>query len=53
MMNTVPPARDLPHVLLDDALALVVERARRLVENENPWIGDEGARDRDALALPA
>ena len=45
--------RDLAHVLLDDALALIVERAGRLVENENARVGDEGAGDGDALALPA
>ena len=44
---------DLRHVLLDDALALVVERARRLVENQDARIGDQGAGDGDALALPA
>src|SRR5580658_4363825 len=44
---------DAFHVLLDDALALVVERARRLVEDQDPRIGDEGAGDGDALALAA
>ncbi len=44
---------DLCHVLLNDVLAFVVQRARRFVENENPRIGDQGARDRDALALPS
>src|SRR5712671_6919928 len=43
---------DPAHVVLDYALAVVVERACRLVENEDAWIDDEGARDRDALALP-
>src|ERR1051326_3564538 len=41
------------HVALDDALALRVERAGRLVEDENARIGDERARDGDALALAA
>src|ERR1700719_3972633 len=45
--------RDLAHVLLDDALALVIERAGRLVEDQDARIGDEGAGDGDALALPA
>src|SRR6476469_1066653 len=42
---------DLAHVLLDDPLALVVERARRLVEDQNARIGRERTRDRDTLAL--
>src|SRR5215475_1766760 len=37
------------HVLLDDPLALVVERARRLVEDQDARVGDEGARDGQAL----
>ncbi len=53
MMMTVRPLRDPLHVLLDDALALVVERARRLVEDQDARIGDEGAGDGDALALAA
>src|SRR3984885_12916476 len=48
------PARcDLPHVLLYGPLALIVERAGRLVEDEYPRIGDERAGYRDALALAA
>src|ERR1700722_18197651 len=48
------PARcDLPHVLLYGPLALVVECAGRLVEDEYPRIGDERAGYRDALALAA
>src|SRR5262245_10517202 len=43
--------RDLLHVLLDDALALVVERAGRLVEDQDARIGGQRAGDRDALAL--
>src|SRR5689334_11064388 len=45
--------RDLLHVLLDDALALIVQRGCRLVEDEDARIGDERPRNRDALALPA
>src|SRR4051812_19943759 len=45
--------RDLPHVLLDDALALVVECAGRLVKDQNARIDGESARDGDALALPS
>src|SRR6266568_8318762 len=48
-----PPCRDLLHVVLDGALALVVERRRRLVEDQDAWVGHQGACDRDALALPA
>src|ERR1700730_9977020 len=42
---------DLAHVLLDDALALVIERARSLVEDEDARIGHQGTRNGDALAL--
>jgi hypothetical protein len=45
--------RDPAHILLDDALTLVIERAGRLVEDEDARVGDEGAGDGDALALPA
>src|SRR5215831_21391455 len=48
-----PPLGDLLHVLLNDALALIVKGARRLIEDENARIGDERAGNRDALALPA
>src|SRR5271155_5446140 len=44
---------DVRHVLLDDPLALVVERARRLVEDQDSRVHDQGAGDRDALALAA
>ena len=53
MMKTVRPSAISLHVLLDDALALVVERARRLVEDQDARIGDQRAGDRDALALAA
>src|SRR5262249_37810001 len=45
--------RDPAHVLLHDTLALIVERARRLIEDEDAWIADQGAGDGNALALPA
>ena len=35
--------------LLDEALALRVERTRRLVEEKNGRVAQEGPRDRDAL----
>lgn len=44
---------DLLHIVLDDALTLVIEHARRLIENQDAWIGGERARDRDPLTLPA
>src|SRR5215470_15966231 len=43
--------RDILHVLLDHSLALVVERASRLVEDQDTRIGYERARDCDALTL--
>src|SRR5262249_49589430 len=45
--------RDLLHVLLDDALALIVERRGRLVEDQDARIGDERPCDRNPLALAA
>src|SRR5580658_9150829 len=36
-----PPSHDLAHVLVDDPFALVVEGARRLVEDQDSRIGDE------------
>ena len=53
MISTVRPLAISLHVLLDDPLALVVERARRLVEDQDARIGDQRARDGDALALAA
>ena len=53
MMRTVRPLAISPHVVLDDALALVVERAGRLVEDQDARVGDQRARDGDALALAA
>ncbi len=45
--------RDALHVLLDDPLALIVERAGRLVEDEDARIGHQRAGDGEALALAA
>src|SRR5215468_7443657 len=47
------PLGDLFHVLLNDALTLIVESARCLIENQNAWVGDERARNSDALSLAA
>src|SRR4051812_46606127 len=44
---------DPPHVLRNDALALVSERAGGFVENQNAWIADQRPGDGDALALSA
>jgi hypothetical protein len=46
-----PTARHLRHILLHDTLAFIVERTRRLVENENAGICDERASNSDALTL--
>ena len=45
--------RDLLDIGVDDGLAVGIERAGRLVENEDARIEDQGARDRQALPLPA
>ena len=47
------PSGDARHILLDDALAFIVEGACRLIENQNAGVGHERARDGDALALAA
>ena len=44
---------DRRHVVLDDALALIIERRGRFVEDEYARVGRQRPRDRDALALPA
>src|SRR5260370_40392525 len=46
-----PPLGDLPHVLLNNALALVVQRARRLIKDQDARVGNQSAGDSDALAL--
>ena len=40
MIRTVRPLAISLHILLDDALALIVERAGRLVENQDARVGD-------------
>ena len=37
---------------LDEALRRQVERGRRLVEDQDPRVGQKGAREGDQLALP-
>src|SRR5260370_33927589 len=44
---------DFFHVLLDAALAFVIERAGRVIEDQNARIRHQGAGDRNALALTA
>ncbi len=44
---------DVAHVRLDDALGLVIEGGRRLIEDQDARIADKGAGDRDALPLAA
>ncbi len=39
--------------VLDEPLALGVEVARRLVQDQDPRIGEQGPGDRDPLPLPA
>jgi hypothetical protein len=41
----------LLHVVLDDSLALIVERARRFVKDQDARVGDERASNCDALTL--
>jgi len=53
MMKDRSALCDLRHILLNDALALVVERACRLVENQDSRIGDQGTSNSDALPLPS
>ena len=53
MTNVVRPCRSDSQAVLDQRLALAVEARRRLVEDQDARIGEDRARDRDALALAA
>ena len=53
MANTVRPGDQAVHRLLDLALGLGVDRAGRLVEDQDARIVQQGARDGDPLALAA
>ena len=44
---------DVLHVALDDGLRLVVQGAGGFVQDEDAGVGEQGAGDGDALALPA
>ena len=52
-MMTVRPSPMRRRFCADDRLAVRIERARRLVEDEQARIGDERAGDREALLLAA
>src|SRR5712691_8326963 len=45
------PGRDAPHVVLDDALALIVEGAGGFVEYQDARVGQQRPRNSDALTL--
>src|SRR6476469_2651580 len=47
-----PAGGDLLHILLNHPLALIIQRTRCLVKNQNSRIGDESAGDGNTLALP-
>ena len=53
MISTVRPAISRFERPLDHALALGIERARRLVQQQDRAIGEDRARDREALPLAA
>jgi hypothetical protein len=46
-----PPLGDIFHVVLNDALTLIVEGARRLIKDQDARVGDERPSDGNALAL--
>ena len=47
------PRADPPHILVDNTLALLIERARCFIEDQNARIVNEGSGNGDALALAA
>ena len=53
MTNVVRPCAQRAQAVLDQRLALAVEARGRLVEHQDARVGQDRARDRDALALPA
>ncbi len=52
MMNAVRPCSSAPQRALDRPLGADVDRARRLVEDQDARVGEERPRERDELALP-
>ena len=53
MTNVVRPGHDLVQRALDLLLGRRVDGRRRVVEDEDPRVGEQRARDRDPLALAA
>ena len=53
MTNEVRPRDSVGEALLDQPFALAVEVARRLVEDEDPRVGQHGAGDGQPLPLAA
>ena len=53
MTNVVRPRHDLAQRALDLLLGRGVDRRGRVVEDEDPRVGEQRARDRDPLALAA
>ena len=47
------PLTDLGHVPLDHRFGFVIQRAGRLIENQNAGIRDQGPRNGDPLTLSA
>ena len=47
------PLADLRHVPLNRRFGFVVQRAGRLIENQNAGIRDQSPRNGDPLTLPA
>jgi hypothetical protein len=41
---SAPTSGDLAHIALDDVLALIIERARRLIEDQDLWVRHERTR---------
>ena len=51
MTIAVRPGEQPPQALLDARLGVQVDVRRRLVEDEDPRVGDQRAREGDELAL--
>ena len=48
-----PPFGDTRHVLLIDTLALIIERARRFIEEQDARVGNQSPCNGNALSLSA
>ena len=53
MIIVVRPGKSRSRACFDHRLGVAVERARRLVENQDARVSQDCPRDRDALALAA